>query len=121
VCRPSGRRNIPNYSREVTAFSRDAGAIPAASTFSKHASTSDNTCHNTSKLSDDGVVESHDGRRDLGQVTTADGGSRPGRATESATRLMAEYPDLAVVLAAWPELSEAVRAGIVLIASAAQQ
>jgi len=41
------------------------------------------------------------------------------RATESATSLLPEYPELAVVLAAWPELPEAVRADIVAMVKAA--
>jgi hypothetical protein len=44
---------------------------------------------------------------------------RPQRATESATGVTAKYPDLAVVSSAWPELPEAVRAGIVAIVKAA--
>jgi hypothetical protein len=96
-----------------------AGAIPADSTLSEHASIGDKTRHGTSKLSDDDEVASDNDRRDLRQLTTENGGQRPARATESATRLMAEYPDLAVVLAAWPELSEAVRAGIVAMVNAA--
>jgi hypothetical protein len=82
-------------------------------------SISDKPRHDTSKLSDDDEVASHNERRDLRQVTTECDGSRPRRATESATRLMAEYPDLAVISSAWPELPEAVRAGIVAIVKAA--
>jgi hypothetical protein len=39
--------------------------------------------------------------------------------TKSATGLVAEYPDLAMVAAAWPELPDAVRAGIVAMVEAA--
>jgi hypothetical protein len=43
------------------------------------------------------------------------------RATESATSLLPDDRDLAVVVAAWPELPEAVRAGIVALAKAASK
>jgi hypothetical protein len=97
----------------VLVGSRDAGAIPAASTFSVQASTGDWRCHETAKLPDDEDVASPVDTHDLRQVTTVNVGPRPVRATESATRLMAEYPDLAVVSAAWRELPEAVRVAIV--------
>jgi hypothetical protein len=97
----------------------DAGAIPAASTFSEHASTSDRQCHETAKLPDDEEVASTIETHSLRQITTVNVVPRPVRATESATRLMAEYPDLAVVSAAWPELPEAVRAGIVAMVKTA--
>ncbi|MFI5454869.1 MAG: hypothetical protein ACHRXM_05400, partial [Isosphaerales bacterium] len=64
-------------------------------------------------------VASHHGKSDLRQGATANVCPRPVRATESATSLIPEYPDLAVVLAAWPELPEAFRAGIVAIIKAA--
>jgi hypothetical protein len=99
--------------------SRDAGAIPAASIFSVHASTSDWRCHETAKLPDGSGVATNADRRHLRQGATTNGGTRPGCATESATRFMAEYPDLAVVSAAWPDLPEAVRAGIVAMVKAA--
>ena len=97
----------------VTCEFRDAGAIPAASTFSEQATRADNGRQSTSKASDDDGVAARNGSRDFRQLTTANGGSRPPRATESATRIMAEYPDSAVVAAGWPQLPEAVRAGIV--------
>jgi len=43
------------------------------------------------------------------------------RATESATSLLTEYPDLAVVVAAWPELPDAIRAGIVAMVTSASK
>jgi len=93
--------------------SRAAGAIPAASTFSEHASTRDSGRHITSKLPDCKGVAPCKRRPDLRQRATANGGRRPARGTESATSPLPDDPDLAVVVAAWPELPEAVRAGIV--------
>jgi hypothetical protein len=101
--------------------SRAAGAIPAASTFSGHASINDKTRHDTSKVSDDDGVASHNGRCDLRQVTTANAASRPVRATKCATSLVTDEPDLAVLLAAWPELSETLRVGIVAMVKAGQK
>jgi hypothetical protein len=95
------------------------GAIPAASTFSIQASMGDRRRQETSKLPDGEGVASNEDRSVLRQGATTDGGTRPGRATESATMVNAEYPDLAVVSAAWPELPEAVRAGIVAMVKAA--
>jgi hypothetical protein len=63
-------------------------------------------------------VASHKGRPDFRQAATASVGPRPACATESATSLLPEYPDLAVVLAAWPELPEAVCAGIMAMVKA---
>jgi hypothetical protein len=68
--------------------------------------------HDAAKLPDDDEVASRNGRRDLRQVTTANGGSRPPRATESATNALSEDAGLAVVVVAWPKLPDTVRAGI---------
>jgi hypothetical protein len=71
---------------------------------------------------------------DRGSVPTSDactsGGSRqhptgpaPGRpptATQTATHLLPDDTDLAAVVAAWPRLPEALRAGIVALVRAAQ-
>jgi hypothetical protein len=46
-------------------------------------------------------------------------GSRPVRATESATNPPIDDADLSVVVTAWPELPEAVRAAIVAMVKAA--
>ena len=102
-----------------TRVRRSAGAIPAASTFSVHASTGDSERQDTSNLPDCEGVASQPGTLDLRQGATANVGPRPVRATECATSLLSEYPDLAVVVAAWPELPEAVRAGIVAMVKAA--
>ena len=98
---------------------RDAGAIPAASTFSVQASTGDSKRQDSSNLPDLSGVATNADRRDLRQGATANGGSRPGYATESATRSLNDDPDLAVVVAAWPELPETIRAGIVAMVKAA--
>jgi hypothetical protein len=47
------------------------------------------------------------------QGATANAGSRPRRATESATKLLNNDPALAVVMAAWPELPDSVKAEVV--------
>jgi hypothetical protein len=103
----------------VANASRDAGAIPAASTFSEHASTGDKTRHETSKAVPSKEFVTHHDEGGSRQKAASSVMPRPPRATKSATRLMTEYPDLAVVSAARPELPEAVRAGIVVIVNAA--
>jgi hypothetical protein len=50
-------------------------------------------------------------------VATVNGGSRPARATESATGPLIDDPDLTAVVAAWPELPDAVRTGILAMAT----
>jgi len=52
------------------------------------------------------------------QETVADC-DRPQTATEKATGLLPSDPGLAAVIDAWPELPEAVRAGIVAMVKAA--
>jgi hypothetical protein len=94
-------------------------AIPAASTFPAHASTGDARRQETSELPDSHGVASPVGEPDRRQRATVDVGSRPGRATESATSPMRDDPILAVVVCAWPALPEAVRAGVVVIVKAA--
>jgi hypothetical protein len=89
---------------------RDAGAIPAASTFSEHASTGDRPRHNASKPSDSDGVVSHEEKAVIRQEATASGSSRPPRATESATGPLFDDPALATVVAAWPDLPDTVRA-----------
>jgi hypothetical protein len=95
------------------------GAIPAASTLSAQASTGDRKRHIASEVADPEGVVPQQGRRDFRQVATANGGSRPPRATESATKPPPDDSDLAVVLAAWPNLPDTVRAGIVAMVKAA--
>jgi hypothetical protein len=104
--------------RKMTCVKWDAGAIPAASTFSVHASIADRRRQDTSKPPDCEGAASHKNRCDLRQGATANVGPHPTSATESATSLIAEYSDLAVVVTAWPELPEAVRAGIVAMVKA---
>jgi hypothetical protein len=100
---------------------RDAGAILAASIFSELASTSDTSRHLTSKDDTAKDVATHKDRPNLRQEATTNGGTRPSRATESATRPLSVDPDLAVVLAAWRELIVAVRAGIIAMVKAAKK
>jgi hypothetical protein len=107
-----------NY-RWVRVGSRDAGAIPAASTFSVQVSTGDSKRQDSSNFPDGSGVATNADRRHLRQGATANGGTRPGYATESATNSLNDDPDLAVVVAAWPELPETIRAGIVAMVKAA--
>ncbi len=99
---------------------RDAGAIPAASIFSVHASTGDSTRHNTSEPTDCDEVASHDDGIVLRQEATVNGGSRPARATKSATSRSPHDLDLALLVAVWPELPETDRLMIVAIVRAAR-
>jgi hypothetical protein len=55
------------------------------------------------------------------QEATANGGSRPAGATESATTALPADRDLAVVVAGWPVLPESVRADIVAAVRSARQ
>ena len=89
-----------------------AGAIPAASTFSVQASTSDSTHQDTCKFSDCDGVLLQDQMVVFCQQATVCGGSRPPRATESATGPRVIDPALAAVVAAWPDLPATVQAGI---------
>jgi len=99
----------------------DAGAIPAASTFSIHASTAGRRRQNTSKSPDCEGVASRKNRSVLRQEATANVGPRPVGATESATSPLPDDPELALIVAAWPELPEAFRAGIVAMVKAASK
>ena len=74
----------------------------------------------TSKPSDSHGVASHDDDAVFRQEATVSGGSRPPRATESATRAVFDDPDLATVVAAWPDLPDTVRAGILAMVSACE-
>ena len=97
----------------------DAGAIPAASTFSELASSSDKSRHVTSQAASAKEVATHDNEGESRQEATASDMPRPLAATKSATTLLADDPDLAVVLAAWPDLPLAVRAAVVATVKAA--
>jgi hypothetical protein len=98
----------------------DAGAIPAASTFSEHASTSVRGRQKTPNLPNAKGVASNEETPDLRQGATADVGSRPAGATESATDPPLDDADLAIVVAAWPDLPKTVHAGIVAMVKAAR-
>ena len=99
---------------------RDAGAIPAASTFSAQASTGDCERQDTFNRSDGEGVASHDATVFSRKEATASVGSRPARATESATSLLNDDADLATVVAAWPGLPDTVRAGILAMVTGPQ-
>jgi hypothetical protein len=106
-------------SYETTRGIMDAGAIPAASTFSEHTSSNDTSRQLTSKAdAAKGVATMRNGM-DSRQRATASGSRRPPRATKSATSGSVVDPDLAAIMDAWPNLPEVVRAGIVAIVRAA--
>jgi len=84
-------------------------------------STIDSERQDASKLHEDEGVASNAKRQYLRREATVNGGSRPGRATESATGHSPNDPDLAIVVAAWLELPKTVRAVIVAIVEAALQ
>ncbi len=52
------------------------------------------------------------------QYPNESGSIRPATATQNATRLLPDDPGLAAVVDAWPELPEAIRAGIVAMINA---
>ncbi len=54
------------------------------------------------------------------QSATESDMTRPQRATQGTTRLLPDNPDLAAVVAAWPSLPEAIKAGIVAMVKAAR-
>jgi hypothetical protein len=112
VCRQGGEQLTQVSCCVYLSVNAFAGAIPAASTFSEHASTGDTTRHSTSRPSDRQGVASCGERADLRQEATASVVPRPTRATKNATKLLTEYPDLAIILDAWTELPHVVRAAI---------
>jgi hypothetical protein len=119
--RPGFSHHVVTTLRADNCGTRASGAIPAASTFSVHATSSDRSSQNPSNLPDCSRVASHKGRPGFRQGTTANVGPRPVRATKNATNSLPDDRDLAVVLAAWPELSDTVRAGIVAMVKASRR
>jgi hypothetical protein len=97
----------------------DAGAIPAASTFSELASSSDSRRQIASESDTAKELVTDADRGESRQQTSLSVRPRPRGATKSATSALANDPDFAVVLAAWPELPHAVRAAIVATVKAA--
>ncbi len=51
----------------------------------------------------------------LRQYPNESGSIRPSTATQNATRLLPDDPDLAAVVEAWPDLPEAIKAGIMAL------
>jgi hypothetical protein len=92
--------------------------FPAASTFSVQASTGDGRRSDTSKLTKCKGVTLQADSHDLRQEAIVTACSRPPRATESAAGALPHDPDLAAVVAAWPELLETVRAAIIAMVEA---
>ena len=108
-----------NAMRKTTCVTWDAGAIPAASTFCVLASSSDSQRQIASKADTGKELVTHHEVGDSRQQATLGVMPRPPVATKSATSPLADDPDFAVVLAAWPELPHAVRAAIVATVKAA--
>jgi hypothetical protein len=102
----------------VTNASRDAGAIPAASTFSELASTSDTSRLVTSQDAIGKEVATHDDAGESRQQAASSDMPRPVAATKSATYGSESDRDLAVVVAAWPNLADSVRAAVMRIIQA---
>ncbi len=96
----------------------DAGAIPAASTFSELASTSDTSRLVTSQDAIGKEVATHDGAGESRQQAASSDMPRPVAATKSATYGSEADRDLAVVVAAWPNLADSVRAAVMRIIQA---
>jgi hypothetical protein len=98
--------------------SRDAGAIPAASTCSEHASSYDSSRHITSEAATKKEVATQDDEGESGQQAASSVASRPPAATESATDVSEADRDLARVIAVWSDLQESVRASVMRIIGA---
>jgi hypothetical protein len=116
--RPGFSHHVVTTLKADNCGTRASGAIPAASTFSVQASTCDSKRQDSSNFPDGSGVATNADRRHLRQGATANGGTRPGYATESATSSLNDDPDLAVVVAAWSKLPEAVRDRIVAMIKA---
>ena len=104
---------------ETTCGTVPSGAIPVASIFSKHTSTNDTSRHFASEPAASKRVATRRDEPDSRHQTTASGIRRPARATKSATDPSEGDSQLRVVIDAWPDLPEAVRAGILAIVKAA--
>jgi hypothetical protein len=96
-----------------------AGAIRAASTFSQQGSSNDSSRQITSKPAIDQAIATQPDQANPRQQAASNAMPRPTGATKSATSPVPDDRDLAVVLAAWPELPEAIRAGIAAMVKAA--
>jgi len=117
--RPASRVRVVTAFGANTYGNLDAGAIPAASTFSEHASSHDRTRQYTSKPVSNKGVATHQHEAESRQQATPNVIRRPPRATKSATGALMDDPELAAVIDAWDRLPEAVRAGIVAMVKVA--
>jgi hypothetical protein len=107
--RPALRSHFVTACGANTCGNWDAGAIPAASTFSKHASSSDSSRHIASEAANIKEFTTHEVEGNPRQQAATSAMPRPIAATKSATHLLVSDPDLAAVVASWPELSEPAR------------
>jgi hypothetical protein len=98
----------------------DAGAIPAASTFSEHATTNARSHQIASNRAATKDVVTHDDAAESRQQAAPSVMQRPPRASESATSRLTDDADLGVVLAAWSEMPATVRASILTLVKAAR-
>jgi len=81
---------------------------------------SERTRQNTSKAANSNELRQAHSDSASRTEPTQDDPRRPPRATRGATRdCIVDDPDLAAVVAAWPELPEAIRAGILAMVKAA--
>jgi hypothetical protein len=95
-----------------------AGAISAASTFSEHAYSTDTSRQATSQDATAKELAAHDDEGEWRQQAAASDMPRPVAATKSATDGSEADRDLAVVVAAWPNLADSVRAAVMRIIQA---
>ena len=92
--------------------------FPPPPSFSVHPSTSDRTRLDATNLPVPRGVMSFPGWPDSRREPAGSDSRRPPRATKSATRPLPEDLDLAAVVSAWPNLPDAVRAGILAMVRA---
>ncbi len=113
--RPATRSHIGTIFGESTLGIRDAGAIPAASTFCELTSSSDTSRQVTSQAATAQEVATHGNEGESRQQAASSVMPRPMTATKTATDGLEADRDLAIVVAAWPNLSDSVRASVMRI------
>ncbi len=86
--------------------------------FSEQASTSDSGRQNASETATAKELAAHHSEGDPRQQAASSVMPRSTGATKSATDLLAQYPDFAVVVAVWPGLSETSRDDIMAMVNA---
>jgi hypothetical protein len=96
----------------VTSIQRVVGSSPTGGT---SASSRPDTSKRVNTKGLRHTVPPHESRLNTSESDT----TRPSRATRGATGLLPDDPDLAAVVAAWPELPEPIKAGIVAMVKTA--